>query len=172
MRDQGRTVGRLDSRIDSLHLPTTAEQPDFDPSMTAIRPPYTAIFNDYVRRDLGYETDREYFILGGGIQTPWEWGGRTGYVDTSVALVKAFAKNPFMKLFVASGFYDLATPYAATRYTIRHLNVASHVHANIRTSDYEAGHMMYIHANSLRRLKEDIGAFIAFALQADDGVMG
>ena len=165
LRDLGRTVGRLDSRIDSVHLPSAAEMPDFDPSMTAIRPPYTAIFNDYVRRDLGYETDREYFILGGGMEKQWEWGGRTGYVDTSAALVKAFAKNPYMKLFVASGYYDLATPYYATRYTIRHINVSVPTRANIRAADYEAGHMMYIHADSLRRLKADIAAFIAFALE-------
>ncbi len=165
LRDEGRTVGRLDSRIDSVHPPSAAETPEFDPSMTAIRPPYTALFNDYVRRDLGYETDREYFILGGGIQTPWEWGGRTGYVDTSEALVKAFAKNPYMKLFIASGYYDLATPYVATRYTISHLNVAAPVRANIRSADYEAAHMMYIHTDSLRKLKADIAAFIAFALE-------
>src|SRR5579872_2849668 len=164
LRDQGRTVGRLDSRIDLVHAPTVAEKPDFDPSMSAIRPPYTALFNDYVRRDLRYETDQEYYILGGGIKTPWEWGSRPGYVDTGEALVKAFAKNPYMKLFVASGYYDLATPYYATRYTIRHLSVSPAVRGNIRTADYEAGHMMYIHAESLERLQSDIAAFIAFAL--------
>jgi len=164
LREEGRTVGRLDSRIDSAHMPTAAEKPDFDPSMTAIRPPYTAVFNDYVRRDLGFEIDREYFILGGGIQNAWEWGGTMGYVDTSAALEKAFAKNPYMKLFVASGYYDLATPFAATRYTIGHMNVTQDVRENIRTADYEAGHMMYIHTDSLRRLKTDIAEFIEFAL--------
>ena len=164
LRDQGCTVGRLDSRIKSVHALSASEKPEFDPSMTAIRPPYTALFNDYVRRDLGYETDREYFILGGGIQTPWEWGGQTGYVDTSEALVKSFAKNPHMKLFVASGYYDLATPYAATRYTISHMNVPAPVRANIRTADYEAGHMMYVHTESLCQLKAGIAAFITFAL--------
>ena len=164
LRDEGHTVGRLDSRIDSVHTPNPGEKPDFDPSMSAIRPPYTALFNDYVRRDLGYETDREYYILGGGIKTPWDWGAATGYVDTSEALGKAFAKNPFMKLFVASGYYDLATPYFATRYTLSHMNIAPAVRGSIQTADYEAGHMMYIHTDSLRKLKSDVGEFLRSAL--------
>lgn len=167
LRDDGRTVGRLDSRIDTIHNPTMAETPDFDPSMTAIRPPYTAAFNDYVRRDLGYETDREYYILGGGIHTPWNWGDNPGYVDTSEALVKAFAKNPYMKLFVASGYYDLATPYYATRYTIRHMDLAAAAHANVQTAEYESGHMMYIHTDSLRKLSADIADFLRFSIHTD-----
>ena len=165
LRDDNRTVGRLDSRIDSVQAPSPAERPEFDPSMTAIRPPYTAVFNDYVRRDLGFEIDREYYILGGGLKTPWDWGANPGFVDTSEALVKAFAKNPYMKLFVASGYYDLATPYFATRYTLSHINVAPPVRENIRTADYEAGHMMYIHTESLRKLKSDVAAFLQFALE-------
>jgi carboxypeptidase C (cathepsin A) len=163
LRDSRRTVGRLDSRITSSDAASAAEKPDFDPSMTAIRPPYTAVFNDYVRRDLGFETDREYFILGGGIKTPWEWGTGSGYVDTSAALERALAKNPYMRLFVASGYYDLATPYAATRYTLSHMNVAAEAR-KVVTTYYEAGHMMYIHVDSLRKLKEDVAAFLAEAL--------
>ena len=82
--------------------------------MAAIRPPYTATFNDYVRRKLGYKTDTVYHILGGGIGTPWDFGSPNGFADTSEALRSAFAKNPDMRLFVANGYYDLATPYFAT----------------------------------------------------------
>ena len=91
--------------------------------MAAIRPPYTATFNDYVRTTLGYKTDLTYYILGGGIG-PWDWGSaQTGFPDTSEALRSAFAKNPYMKVFVASGYYDLATPYFATEYTLAHLGL-------------------------------------------------
>ena len=83
----------------------------------------------------------------------------------SQALSKAFAKNPYMKLFVASGYYDLATPYFATRYTISHMNLAPDVSDNIRTAEYEAGHMMYIHTESLRKLKADVAGFLEFALE-------
>ena len=107
-----------------------------------------------------YKTDIPYHILGGGIATPWDWGGRTGYVDTSEALRSAFAKNPYMKMFIASGYYDLATPYFATEYTVNHLGLDPTLHASITTAEYEAGHMMYIHNPSLEKLKADVTAFL------------
>ena len=160
LRDQKRTVGRLDSRIKGFDALNASETPDFDPSMTAIRPPYTALFNDYVRTELGYKTDQEYYILGGGIKSPWDWGGGNEYADTSESLRSAFAKNPYMKLFVASGYYDLATPYFATHYTLNHTDLASEFHANISLGFYEAGHMMYIEKESLAKLQKDVASFL------------
>lgn len=172
LRTQRRTVGRLDSRIKGLDELASSETPDFDPSMSAIRPPYTALFNDYVRNVLKYETDEEYYILGGGIKNPWDWNiDRMGYADTSEALRAAFAKNPYMKLFVASGYYDLATPYFATEYTLAHMGLDPSLRDNIRTGEYEAGHMMYIHTASLTKLKQDISAFLDFALQPEERVV-
>lgn len=172
LRSQRRTVGRLDSRIKGLDELASSETPDFDPSMTAIRPPYTALFNDYVRSTLKYETDDEYYILGGGIKSPWNWNiDRMGYADTSEALRSAFAKNPYMKLFVASGYYDLATPYFATEYTLAHMGLDPSLRDNIRTAEYEAGHMMYIHTASLTKLKQDVSAFLEFALQSEERVI-
>ena len=172
LRTQRRTVGRLDSRIKGLDELASSETPDFDPSMSAIRPPYTALFNDYVRNVLKYETDEEYYILGGGIKNPWDWNiDRMGYADTSEALRAAFAKNPYMKLFVASGYYDLATPYFATEYTLAHMGLDPSLRDNIQTGEYEAGHMMYIHTASLTKLKQDISAFLDFALQPEERVV-
>ena len=172
LRSQRRTVGRLDSRIKGLDALASSATPDFDPSMTAIRPPYTALFNDYVRNVLKYETDEEYYILGGGIKNPWDWNiDRMGYVDTSEALRTAFAKNPYMKLFVASGYYDLATPYFATEYTLAHMGLDPSLRDNIKTGEYEAGHMMYIHTASLTKLKQDISKFLDFALQPEERVV-
>jgi carboxypeptidase C (cathepsin A) len=166
LRDQKRTVGRLDSRIKGWDLLAATERPEFDPSMAAIRTPYTAMFNHYVRTALGYKTDLTYHILGGGIG-PWDWGSAGGgHPDTSEALRSAFAKNPYMKLFVASGFYDLATPYFATEYTLSHMGLEPSVRANVQTAEYEAGHMMYIHAGELARLKKDVSAFLQQALPA------
>lgn len=101
----------------------SGDDPEFDPSMTAIRPPYTATFNDYVRRELGYKSDAVYHILGGGFTSPWSMNADNAYADTSLPLRSALAKNPFMKLFVAYGYYDMATPYFAAEYTIDHLNL-------------------------------------------------
>jgi len=163
LRGEGRTVGRLDTRFRGTDSSGVAERPEFDPSMAAIRPPYTATFNDYVRRELGYKTDTVYHILGGGIGTPWDFGSG-GYADTSQALGDAFAKNPDMRLFVASGYYDLATPYFATQYTLSHMGLAADQRARISTGQYEAGHMMYIHEGELARLKQDVAKFLAGAL--------
>jgi carboxypeptidase C (cathepsin A) len=170
LRDRKQTVGRLDSRITGVDRSNASERPDFDPSMSAIRPPYTATFNAYVREELGYKNDNEYYILGGGLKTPWEWGtGGQGYADTADALRSAFAKNPYMKVFVAYGYYDLATPYFAAKYTLSHMKLAPELKKNITLADYEAGHMMYIHDRSLVKLKQDVAAFVKSSLPADAG---
>jgi len=164
LRHERRTVGRLDTRFQGSDASGVAERPEFDPSMAAIRPPYTATFNDYVRRSLGYKSDTVYHILGGGIASPWDFGSQNGFADTSEALRSAFAKNPDMKLFVANGYYDLATPYFATAYTLSHMGLDEAQRARVSTAYYEAGHMMYIHEGELARLKQDVAKFIASAL--------
>jgi carboxypeptidase C (cathepsin A) len=165
LRDERRTVGRLDSRFKGIDETAVDHEPSFDPSMAAIRPPYTAMLNDYLRRSLGYKSDLPYYILGGGISTPWDWGPEGVLAaDTSESLRSAFSKNPDMKLFVASGYYDLATPFFATEYTLSHMGLEESQRARISTAYYEAGHMMYIHETELARLKKDVAAFLSGAL--------
>jgi len=161
LRREKRTVGRLDTRFEGIDEKVVEATPDFDPSMAAIRPPYTAMFNDYVRRSLGYKSDLHYYILGGGVGR-WEFG--EGYADTSEALRSAFSKNPDMRLFVAKGYYDLATPYFATEYTLAHMGLEAGQRARVSTAEYEAGHMMYIHEGQLAKLKKDVAGFIQGAL--------
>jgi carboxypeptidase C (cathepsin A) len=159
-RDERVTVGRLDSRLHGSDTDANADVYEFDPSMSAITPPYTSCFNDYVRRDLGYKVDIPYYILGGGF-AEWNWGNAyKGYVDTSEALEMAFAKNPHLRVFVASGYYDLATPYLATDYTFARLKITPEARQKIAMSYYEAGHMMYIEVNCLEKLKIDVANFL------------
>ncbi len=166
LRDEGRTVGRLDSRYTGFDASGASERPDFDPSMTAIRPPFTAMLNDYVRRDLGFETDAEYHILRG---VDWDWGSAgEGYPRTSEALSDAFAKNPYLRLLVACGFYDLATPYFATNYTLNHLALEPSLRADIRTEHYPVGHMVYLERQTLVKLQRDVASFIRDATSAED----
>jgi carboxypeptidase C (cathepsin A) len=168
LRHERRTVGRLDSRFKGIDLRATGSEPAFDPSMAAIRPPYTAMLNDYVRRELGYETDLVYHILGGGVES-WDFNAPGRYPDTSESLLSAFAKNPDMRVFVASGYYDLATPFFATDYTLSHMGLAPVQRQRVSTAEYEAGHMMYIDEEELTRLRDDVGAFLDQALpQAAD----
>jgi carboxypeptidase C (cathepsin A) len=159
LRSERRTVGRLDGRFKGMDSSGVGETPDFDPSMAAIRPPYTATFNNYVRADLGFRSDLEYYILGGGVGR-WDFGADNSYADTSTALASAFAKNPYMKLFVGCGYYDLATPQFAARYTLEHMGLDPSLRNSISLHYYEAGHMMYIDQRSLAQLKRDVAAFI------------
>jgi carboxypeptidase C (cathepsin A) len=167
LRDQRKTIGRLDSRFTGTSRSAVAERAEFDPSMSAIRPPYTAMFNQYVRTELGYKSDLEYYILGGGFRfDEWDWGvQRGGFPDTAQSLKDAFDKNPFMKLFVGSGYYDLATPYFATQYTLNHMALDAAQHARVSLGYYGAGHMMYIQDSSLGELQKDISTFMAGALK-------
>ena len=165
LRDQRRTTGRLDSRFIGFDKDSAGADVEFDPSMSAIRTPYTAAFNDYVRRDLNYKSDIEYYILGGGITSPWNWNTSNGYADTSQALSSAMRKNPYMKVFVGCGYYDMATPYFAAEYSVSAMNLDPQLRQNFTFNYYEAGHMMYIEKNSLRKLKDDVGKFIQNALR-------
>jgi len=163
LRDQKRAVGRLDSRYTGMNALSVTEYFEFDPSMTAIVPPYTATFNDYVRRELGYETDHKYEILSYAVNGGWEYD-RGKYPDTSEALRAALTKNPYMQVFAALGYYDLATPYFATHYTFNHMDLNPELRDNIHTADYEAGHMLYLDLTSLAKLKADFLDFLPHAL--------
>ena len=165
LRSDRRTTGRLDSRFKGIDRDAASDGPDMDPSMSAIRTPYTAAFNTYVRGDLGFKSDLEYFILGGGVTSPWNWNVNNSYADTSIPLKDAMAKNPYMKIFVAAGYYDLATPFYAAEYTVSAMNLDPQLRRNISFSYYEAGHMMYIEKNSMKKLKDDAAAFIQRSLR-------
>lgn len=163
LRGDRQTVGRLDSRfkgVDRLHV---TEAPEFDPSFSAIIPPYTAMFNQYVRESLAYETDTLYEILSGTVNQAWEWE-RGKFPDTSEALRAATAKNQFMKVFVALGYYDLATPHFAAEYTLSHMQLDPTRRANFQLEYYPAGHMMYLDVKSLAKFKTDVVKFMQAAI--------
>lgn len=161
LRSEKRTVGRLDSRFKGIDEIAATENPEHDPAMTAIMAPYTATINDYLRRDLGWETDQPYYVFNPGeLWKNWSYGDAgKGHPDTSESLRAALSKNPYMKVFIASGYYDLATPYFATEYTVNHLSLDPTLRSNIHTEYYEAGHMMYIDEDCLKKLHEDIKKF-------------
>jgi len=162
LREERRSVGRLDSRFKGVEALAVTERPEFDPSMLAITPPYTAAFNHYVRAELGIETDLTYETLSRTVNEKWEWeNGRMP--ATGEILRSAIAKNPYTKVFVAQGYYDLATPLFATEYMLSHMNVDPAFRGNIEMACYEAGHMFYLDEGSLAAFREDIAGFIAAA---------
>jgi len=162
LRDEKRSVGRLDSRFKGIEALAVTERPEFDPSMLAITPPYTSAFNHYVRTKLGIETDLTYETLSMKVNEKWEWE-KGAMPATGEALRGAIAKNPSTKVFVGQGYYDLATPHFATEYMLSHMNVDSEHRDNIRMTNYEAGHMFYLDADSLAAFRADIDRFLEAA---------
>jgi carboxypeptidase C (cathepsin A) len=162
LRDENRSVGRLDSRFKGVEAIAVTELPEFDPSMLAITPPYTAVFNDYVRKELGVQTDLIYESLSYKVNEKWEWE-KGKMPNTGEALRSAIAKNPYMKVFVGQGYYDLATPHFATRYMITHMNIDPEFRSNVIMNYYQAGHMFYLDIVSLAKHKEDVAHFIKMA---------
>ena len=169
LRDERRTIGRLDSRFLGIDKTPVSETPDFDPSYWAILMPFTTLFHQYVRGELGYETDIPYETLNSTVNEKWEMGNGK-FADTSEHLRSAMSKNPQMKVYVARSYYDLATPFFAVDYTLNHMGLDDSLHANIRLSDFEAGHMMYIEAGSLARLREDISDFVNWSLASAESI--
>lgn len=160
LRDERRTVGRLDSRFKGIDRDAAGEYFDDDPSLTNIMGPYAGTFYDYVRRELGYLSDLPYEILTGKVR-PWSYAEyENQFVYVGETLRKAMTINPFMKVHVANGYYDLATPFLATEYTFNHLMLDESLQKNLSMSYYEAGHMMYVHIPSLAKLKQELADFI------------
>lgn len=161
LRDERRTLGRLDSRFTGTDRLAVTEMPDVDPSLTSPTPPFTATFNDYIRNELGYETDAIYETLSMRVNEKWEFdSARQGYVETGDALRKAFSQNPHMQVLVACGYYDLATPFSAITYSVNHMGLHSSMRRRLRYTAYEAGHMMYIDEGERAKLKQDVSTFI------------
>ena len=164
LREQGLTTGRLDTRFTGIDKDTAGELFEFDPSYAAIQGPYTAVLNDYMRRDLNFENDIPYEILKGLYQN-WSYNTfENQFVDVAETLRQAMSINPHLKVFVANGYYDLATPYLATRYTFNHLGLDDSLQQNYEMTYYEAGHMMYVHLPSMAQLKEDMAQFVKTAV--------
>jgi carboxypeptidase C (cathepsin A) len=166
LRDRNQTIGRYDGRLTGPSSLNTGETSEFDPSSTEITPPFTAVFQNYIRSELGYKTDM-YYYPSGGIQ-PWDYGVQNGFGDTTSLLKNALTKNPYMKVLVAAGYYDLATPVYAVQYTFTHMALNPEMHKRISWAYYPAGHMLYIDSESHSKLHHDVSEFLASALPKGD----
>ncbi len=165
LRDRGRTIGRLDGRFTAIDRLGVTERPEFDPLLTNVLGPYTAAFNDYIRSELKFESDWLYEILSEKVGMNWSYKEfENAYVHVVETLRGAMTRNPYLKIFVANGYYDLGTPYFATEYTFNHLGLDESLRKNISMEYYDAGHMIYIHLPSLKQLKKDLSAFIKSAI--------
>ncbi len=159
--DQKLVAGRLDGRFSS---PDPDEDRSFyDPTSAAILPPYTSEFNNYLRTELNYKSDAPYRVFAydqPGFRT-WDWGNaEEGFPSTAGGLRSAMIKNPYMKILVMEGYYDLATPFAAANWTMDHLGLDGQFRQNVSYATYNAGHMVYIDRAEHDKMKKDLVVFM------------
>jgi carboxypeptidase C (cathepsin A) len=165
LRDRGRTIGRFDSRFTGIDADRAGETPDFDPSEESIAGVFAAGINDYLHSELKFDDDRVYEVLSDNVR-PWHYAPAR-FPDASSTLRETMSANPFLKLYVACGYYDLACPTATVQYSIEHMRLAPELLKNITFGFYEGGHMMYIYEPSLKRLRDDLDHFYQSALPHD-----
>jgi carboxypeptidase C (cathepsin A) len=167
-RHRGLTTGRLDSRYSGLTYDLLSEYAESDPQSAAVTGAFTAAFNSYVRDELKFGQDKTYHAISEGVGSNWDWkhqSGRgrgffPGSPNVEGDLVQALLANPHLQVEVENGYFDMATPFFATEYTMEHLGLPEPLQKNIRLQYYDAGHMMYLREEDLAKLKSNISAFI------------
>ena len=165
LRPQGRIVGRLEARATGPMAASRGREMEFDPGIEAIAPPYTMAAMAYFGEQLGMNTDTRYEVLSHDTNKAWNWNRGedkgNGYATTSPDLARAMRRNAHLKVFVASGRYDLGTPYSASDWSIAQLNAPADVLARVKHCYYDAGHMMYTRQADLTQLKSDLASWLA-----------
>jgi carboxypeptidase C (cathepsin A) len=160
LRDQDRSIGRYDARYTGYVRDRLSDGPEQDPSFEAVASAFASTFNDYVRAELNYKSDVPYEVLA---SVQWDWGEPNRYVDVAETLAASLTRNPYLRIHVSSGYYDLATPLAAVRYTLNHLQMDPSLARNVTLDTYTAGHMMYLNLADLKKQKADLARFIRSA---------
>jgi carboxypeptidase C (cathepsin A) len=164
LRDQQKTIGRYDSRLEGEDIDAAGEAPEYDPSYASVQGVYTAMFNEYVRTELKYDSDSPYQILTDKVR-PWSYDRfQNRYVNVAEMLRQAMTQNPSLKVMIANGYYDLATPFFATEYTVNHIGLAPALTNHINLTYCDAGHMLYTKKSCLDSLHGAMTDFYQKAL--------
>ncbi|MBL8836908.1 MAG: peptidase S10 [Alphaproteobacteria bacterium] len=164
LKDRRQLIGRADARFTAIDSDPTGAPitPDDDASVyIVVGAPYAAALNAYVRDDLGHAPQRRYEIFHPTVKNEWKYAAwRNRYVNVGEALRTEICRNPRLRVYVATGLFDLATPHFQADYALDHLGLDASQRAAITTARFDAGHMMYIHDESLARLARDLRAFV------------
>jgi carboxypeptidase C (cathepsin A) len=164
LRKRKLVVGRFDSRYVGIDRDTLGEFTQQDPSAEAVFGTFTSGLNDYLRTTLQVDEPHVYEILTNNVH-PWDYSAfENRYVDASETLRASMTENPYLSVYAACGYYDLATPQFAMHYTRDHLGLPAKVRDRFQIGHYEAGHMMYVHEPSLKKLRRELLEFYDKAL--------
>src|SRR6202167_5936275 len=164
LRDQQKTIGRYDSRLEGEDIDAAGEAPEYDPSYASVQGVYTAMFNDYIRTELKYDSDAPYQVLTDKVR-PWSYDRfHNRYVNVDEMLRQAMTQNPSVKVMIANGYFDLATPFFATEYTVNHIGLPPALTNHINLTYCDAGHMLYTKKSCLDGLHGAMADFYQKAL--------
>jgi carboxypeptidase C (cathepsin A) len=164
LRDEGKIVGRYDSRFTGEDLDDAGEYPSYDPSDANLSGLFVGAFNAYVRKDLNYKNDIPYEAT----TNVWPWSfkdSENAYLDVSETLRSAMTQNPHLKVNMVCGYYDLATPVYNAEYVISHMGLRPDLRSNVVINYYKAGHMVYVSKETDEKLKADAQVFYQNALK-------
>jgi carboxypeptidase C (cathepsin A) len=158
------TIGRLDARFTGSDLDEAGEYVSYDPSFTNIDGPFTSAINDYFIKTLNFKEDKPYNIF--GPVSPWNYNNvQNQFLNVAESLRDAMTKNPALKVYVGSGYYDFATPYFTAKYDVEHMFLKPEIKKNVKHYFYNSGHMYYINMPDMRQFKKDIDAFYDWSTQ-------
>lgn len=160
LRDEGFTIGRLDSRYRGIDRQVAGEQFDHDPALSAWNHAFSPAINDYLRKVLGFQTDLEYWVL--RAIRPWNFEND----QTGEQLRRAMAQNPYLHVFVQAGYFDGGTDYFSAKYTLWQLDPSGKLSDRLFFKGYRSGHMMYLRLEDLAVANDDLRRFIQQALEA------
>ena len=158
LRDQGFTVGRLDSRYKGIDRKDAGDGPDFNSELTSWLHSFTPAINIYLRNNLGYKTDLKYNMF--GPVHPWDNSGD----KTGENLRQAMAQNPYLHVLVQSGYYDGACDYFNAKYNLWQMDPSGKLKDRMSFEGYRSGHMMYLRKEDLIKGNEDLRTFIKNSL--------
>jgi len=158
LREEGRTVGRLDSRYLGIDRKRVGDRPDYWAELTAWLHAFTPAINHYIRTELEYETDIKYNMF--GPVHPWDRQNN----QTGENLRQAMAQNPYLNVLFQAGYYDGATNYFDAKYSMGQLDPSGEMKDRLAFKGYRSGHMMYLRYEDLRRSNEDLRQFILDAI--------
>jgi carboxypeptidase C (cathepsin A) len=162
LRADGFTMGRLDARFKGRDLDDAGEQVEYDPSFTNIDAPFTSSINDYFTKYLNFKEEKPYNVFGNVY--PWNYNNvQNKFLNVAESLRDAMTKNPALKVYVGSGYYDFATPYFTATYDIEHMFLRPEAKKNIKQYFYNAGHMYYINMPDMIQFKKDVNTFFDWA---------
>jgi len=154
LREEGHTIGRLDSRYKGIDRMDAGMSPDFNSELTSWLHSFTPAINGYFQTYLNYKTDIKYNMF--GPVNPWDRSGD----NTGENLRAAMAMNPYLHVMTQSGYYDGATTYFNAKYNMWHTDPSGKLKDRMSFKGYRSGHMMYLRAEDLKNANEDIRVFI------------